>query len=442
MLACRQAGADDLRSSLQARERLGSTAIGHGIAIPHGRSSTLEAPRGALLRLEPAVDFNAGRWPGGRSGIRDGRARSLHPPAPDAAVGAGRTLFRRTDFRAALRSAPDAQAMRTLLLDEATITRKPRMTTSITARELFDQQKDKLALRWLAGLKGDQRMLEAVDTIARRPSLAGYLNAIYPNKVQILGSEELAWLDSLDSRQRWETIEKIIQYRPLALVISKNQSCPEDLRDAAEESETPLWISPKRGHELLNHLSYHMARTLAPRVTLHGVFMEIYSIGVLITGEAGSGKSELALELLSRGHRLVADDAPEFTQIAPDVLDGTCPELLQDLLEVRGLGVLNVRDMFGDTAVKKNKYLRLIVHLTRPMTEPNPHGYERLTGDSGSRHVLDLDVPLITLPVMPGRNLAVLTEAATRLHILRTKGIDPAAMFIARHSNLLERSSP
>ncbi len=316
------------------------------------------------------------------------------------------------------------------------------MTTSISARELFDQQKDKLALRWLAGVKGDQRMLEAVDTIARRPSLAGYLNAIYPNKVQIMGSEELAWLDSLDSRQRWETIQKIVQYRPLALVISKNQSCPEDLRDAAEESETPLWTSPKRGHELLNHLSYHMARTLAPRVTLHGVFMEIYSIGVLITGEAGSGKSELALELLSRGHRLVADDAPEFTQIAPDVLDGTCPELLQDLLEVRGLGVLNVRDMFGDTAVKKNKYLRLMVHLTRPMTEPNLHGYERLTGDSGSRHVLDLDVPLITLPVMPGRNLAVLTEAATRLHILRTKGIDPAVMFIARHSNLLERSSP
>ena len=310
---------------------------------------------------------------------------------------------------------------------------------SITARELFDQLQEKLGLRWLAGQGGGNRSIESGDTIARRPSLAGYLNAVYPNKVQILGSEELAWLDSLDARLRWETIEKIVQFRPLALVISKNQSCPEDLRNAAEESATPLWVAPQRGHELLNHLSYHLARTLAPRVTLHGVFMEIYSIGVLITGEAGSGKSELALELLSRGHRLVADDAPEFTQIAPDVLDGTCPELLQDLLEVRGLGVLNVREMFGDTAVKKNKYLRLIVHLTKPMTEPSPHGYERLTGDSGTRHVLDLDVPLITLPVMPGRNLAVLTEAATRLHILRTKGIDPAAMFIARHSNLLER---
>ena len=310
---------------------------------------------------------------------------------------------------------------------------------SITARELFDQLQEKLGLRWLAGQGGGNRSIETGDTIARRPSLAGYLNAVYPTTVQILGSEELAWLDSLDARLRWETIEKIVQFRPLALVISKNQSCPEDLRNAAEESATPLWVAPRRGHELLNHLSYHLARTLAPRVTLHGVFMEIYSIGVLITGEAGSGKSELALELLSRGHRLVADDAPEFTQIAPDVLDGTCPELLQDLLEVRGLGVLNVREMFGDTAVKKNKYLRLIVHLTKPMTEPSPHGYERLTGDSGTRHVLDLDVPLITLPVMPGRNLAVLTEAATRLHILRTKGIDPAAMFIARHSNLLER---
>ena len=316
---------------------------------------------------------------------------------------------------------------------------------SITARELFEQQQEKLGLRWVAGQNGGNREIESGGTNARRPSLAGYLNAVYPNKVQILGSEELAWLDSLDPRQRWETIEKIIQARPLALVISKNQSCPEDLRAAAEESDTPLWVSPRRGHELLNHLSYHLARTLAPRVTLHGVFMEIYSIGVLITGESGSGKSELALELLSRGHRLVADDAPEFTQIAPDVLDGACPELLQDLLELRGLGVLNIREMFGDTAVKRNKYLRLIVHLTPPQVEPGPgsgDGMERLTGDLGLRRILDLDVPLITLQVMPGRNLAVLTEAATRMHILRAKGVDPAAAFMARHSHFLERGTP
>lgn len=310
----------------------------------------------------------------------------------------------------------------------------------ISAQELFDQQRERLDLRWIAGEQGAGKTLEAVDTVARRPSLAGYLNAIYPNKVQILGSEELSWLDTLDSRQRWETIQKIVHFGPLALVISKDQGCPEDLRIAAEETQTPLWSSPKRGHELLNHLQYHLARTLAPRITLHGVFMEVYSIGVLVTGESGSGKSELALELVTRGHRLVADDAPEFTQIAPDVLDGTCPELLQDLLEVRGLGVLNIREMFGDTAVKRNKYLRLIVHLAPALDSTPGDGLERLTGDLGSRRVLDLDVPTVTLPVMAGRNLAVLTEAAARVHILRAKGVDPAAAFMARHSHFLERS--
>jgi len=312
---------------------------------------------------------------------------------------------------------------------------------SISAAELFERMQERLDLRALNPGGGADRTLVPSDTNARRPSLAGYLNIIYPNKVQILGSEELAWLDGLDARARWEVIEKIMQTRPLALVVSKDQAVPEDLRAAALESGTPLWVSPRRGHELLNHLQYHLARQLAPRTTLHGVFMEIYSIGVLITGDAGAGKSELALELMSRGHRLVADDAPEFTQIAPDVLDGTCPELLQDMLEVRGLGVLNVRDMFGDTAVKRNKYLRLIVHLTQPQLETRPAGMERIAGDLGTRRVLDLDVPMIILPVMPGRNLAVLTEAAARLHILRAKGVDPAAAFMARHSHFLEASA-
>ena len=194
-----------------------------------------------------------------------------------------------------------------------------------------------------------------------------YVDARYSPHYKI-SAEELTWLDSLDSRQRWEAINKIAAYQPVAMIVTKDQAIPADLREVAEETNTPLWISSKRGHELLTWMQYHLARMLAPKVTLHGVFLEVFSIGVLITGESGSGKSELALELISRGHRLVADDATEFTLIAPDVIDGTCPELLQDLLEVRGLGVLNVREMFGHTAVKPSKYLRMVVHL-KPMRE-------------------------------------------------------------------------
>jgi HPr kinase/phosphorylase len=312
----------------------------------------------------------------------------------------------------------------------------------LTARQLFDGVHERMALRWAAGMRGESRVLEPGAKQSRRPSLVGYLNVIYPNNVQIIGTEELNYLDGLDSRQRWETIHKIAASRPAALIVTKDQSVPSDLREVAEETDTPLWQSARRGHELLTYLQYHLARTLAPRVTLHGVFLEVFSIGVMITGESGSGKSELALELISRGHRLVADDATEFTLIAPDVIDGACPELLQDLLEVRGLGVLNIREMFGHTAVKPSKYLRLVVHL-KPLHEgDDADGMIRLTGDVGRRDVLDVAVPMITIPVAPGRNLAVLVEAAVRNHVLRSKGIDPSQTFIDRQAHQLRRLPP
>ncbi len=313
------------------------------------------------------------------------------------------------------------------------------MNRSLTVRELFDSLQTRLELRWIGGRSGEAVRIEAGERLSRRPSLVGYLNIIHPNKLQIIGIEELSWLDSLDSRQRWETLAKITSAKPAALLITKDQAAPGDLLEAANETGTAVWISSKRGHELLTYLQYHLARALAQQITLHGVFMEVYSIGVLITGDSGAGKSELALELITRGHRLIADDAPEFTLIAPDVIDGTCPEILQDLLEVRGLGVLNVREMFGDTAVKRNKYLRLIVHLAslRPQREGN--GLERLYGDASSRRVLDVDVHQLTIPVAPGRNLAVLVEAAVRNHILKTKGFDPAQTFIDRQAHQMRR---
>lgn len=313
----------------------------------------------------------------------------------------------------------------------------------LTARQLFDQTSEHLAMRWGSGLRGEARTVESAGYSAeRRTSLVGYLNIIYPNRVQIVGREELEYLDGLESRQRWQTVQKILAQKPLALIVTRDQAVPGDLADAAEETETPLWISARPGHEVLTWLQYFLARKLARQATLHGVFMEIYSIGVLITGDPGTGKSELALELITRGHRLVADDAPEFTRISPDLIDGSCPEILQDLLEVRGLGVLDVRQMFGHTAVKPSKYLRLILHLRTIREEDPGEAMKRLTGDVGYRDVLELQIPMLTIPVAPGRNLAVLAEAAVRSHLLRSKGIDPAQSFIDRQAHQMRQLPP
>ncbi|MDX1571841.1 MAG: HPr(Ser) kinase/phosphatase [Xanthomonadales bacterium] len=316
------------------------------------------------------------------------------------------------------------------------------MNQSISAAELFRSLKDRLQLSRAAGPEGENRAVAATDSPELRPSLCGFLNLVHPNDIQVLGLEELRYLDSLDSRKRWETIAAIIADKPVALIVSDDLMVPDDLAEGAEESRMPLWRSPTPGVDLVGHVQHYLARRLARSTTVHGVFMEVFSIGVLITGDSGSGKSELALELITRGHRLIADDAPVMTLIPPDVLDGTCPELLQDCLEVRGLGVLNVRAMFGDSAIKQNKYLKLVVHLDLAAFENAAarNEIDRLHGDVSYRNLLGIEVPVITIPVAPGRNIAVIVEAAVRNHNLKLKGYDAAAEFLRRHEDFLTDS--
>ena len=311
------------------------------------------------------------------------------------------------------------------------------MERTLSAQELFKRYRDRLELNWIAGRdSGDSRKVSSASIQARR-SLVGYLSLIHPNDIQVLGVEENQWLDGLDAKLRWETVARMFDSQPVALMVANDLSVPDDLIDAARETCTPLFSTPIPSYELVAFLEYQVARTLARRISLHGVFMEVFTIGVLITGEPGCGKSELALELLTRGHRLIADDAPEFTQISPEIIDGTCPAVLRDCLEVRGLGILNVREMFGDSAVKANKFLRLIIHLNLPGEGPADSGGNRLAGDLSKRQVLDLEIPQITLPVLAGRNLAVIVEAAVRDFMLKMKGFDAAAEFIERHSYLM-----
>ena len=315
------------------------------------------------------------------------------------------------------------------------------MTRTLTARDLFTQLQDRLDLSWVAAREHGEDTLLSEDDLSTRPALAGYLNLIHRNRVQVLGAEELDYLDAQGGEDRDRTLRQIFDRHLIAAVVGSNLELPEDFLAAAEQAGKPVLRSSHSSYDLVNYLQYHISRVLARRCNLHGVFMEIFTIGVLITGGAGSGKSELALELLNRGHRLIADDAPEFTLISPEVIDGACPETLQDCLEVRGLGVLNVREMFGDAAIKLNKFLRLIVHLEIPEGGHAPENIDRLRGDTGTQEVLGLAVPTFTLPVLAGRNMAVITEAAVRDFMLRMKGFDAATAFLERHSRILRGQS-
>lgn len=292
-------------------------------------------------------------------------------------------------------------------------------------------------LHWLAGHAGERR---CVGRIADKPdtSLIGRLNLIHPPQIQVLGKDELAYLTSLGHNSRDDFIARLFAEEPAMIIVADDCAPPPEFCARADADGIPLLASSHAATDIITRIGYFLGHELAESVTLHGVFMEVMGIGVLLSGEAGVGKSELALELISRGHRLIADDAPEFARIAPDILRGACPPVLQDFLEVRGLGILNIRALYGDSAIKTNKNLRLVIRL-EPGDAKSAAPLDRLHGDLRTQQILGLDIPVITLPVAPGRNLAVLVEAAVRNHLLRTRGYEAARDLIRRQRQSIEQ---
>jgi HPr kinase/phosphorylase len=307
----------------------------------------------------------------------------------------------------------------------------------INVAQLFEERKQKLGLTWEAGRSGGNNWLDD-DLLARSTQgVIGHLNFIHPNWIQVLSETEVSYLNQLDEPSLRENMRRIAQSKMFCIIVTGGAEIPASIRELADSSDTPLLRSPQSSLEVIWLLRPYLGRALAPSTSRHGVLLDVLGLGIMITGESGVGKSELALELVSRGHGLVADDVVELYRIAPETLEGSCPPMLRDFLEVRGLGMLNIRTIFGETAVRRKKNMKLIVHLHKP-SSAEFSSLERLPINDVTENILGINIRKVIIPVAAGRNLAVLVEAAVRNYVLQLRGIDSAKEFFARHEQEME----
>ncbi len=313
--------------------------------------------------------------------------------------------------------------------------------TVISADVLFEDHRAALRWEWIAGLGASERRFDEVAVREAQSSadLVGYLNYIHPYRVQILGTREIAYLTNAAPEDCARRIARIVTLEPPVLVLCDGQAVPEALVSMCERAQIPLFSTHESAAFVIDVLRAYLSKHFANRTTMHGVFMDILGLGVLITGESGLGKSELGLELISRGNGLVADDAVDLFRINQTTIEGRCPELLQNLLEVRGIGLLDIRAIFGETAVRRRMRLKLIVHLVR--RETMERDYERMPYEPLTQEVLGVPIQKAIIQVVAGRNIAVLVEAAVRNHILQLRGIDTYQEFVERHRRAMERDS-
>ncbi len=311
------------------------------------------------------------------------------------------------------------------------------LTRQISVDRFFADNQSRLGLSWDAGRQGGSRVL--TGDAALRPTIGqvGHMNFIHPFRVQILGAAELAYLRGLPENAFRTSVERLFSTELVAIIVANGEAVLPYLAAQAEAQHVALFTSVQPSPHLVEVIRLYLSRVLAEATTLHGVFLDVLEMGVLVTGASAIGKSELALELISRGNGLIADDIVEIYRISPDTLEGRCPAMLKDFLEVRGIGILNIRTIFGETAVRPRKLLKFIVHLEDHSNEAFSE-LDRLQVQATYQEILGVPVRKVTIPVAAGRNLAVLVEAAVRNFVLNQRGIDSTKEFIDRQTKLME----
>ncbi len=312
--------------------------------------------------------------------------------------------------------------------------------TSISAEALFEAHREALHWAWIAGHAHPERRFDddAVRDAQSAADLVGYLNYVHPYRVQIVGRREVMYLTQVSPEDQERRISRIVTLEPPVLIAADGVTPPDRLVAMCDRAEIPLFVTSESAGQVIDAVRAYLAQLFADRITRHGVFMDILGVGVLLTGESGLGKSELGLELISRGHGLVADDAVDLYKISQSALEGRCPDLLLNLLEVRGIGLLDIKAIFGETAVRRKMRLKLIVHLVRKETMERE--FERLPYEPLYEDILGIPIRKAVITVDAGRNLAVLVEAAVRNTILQLRGIDTYQEFIERHQRAMQQS--
>ena len=313
--------------------------------------------------------------------------------------------------------------------------------TAVSADVLFEAFRNYLHWEWVAGLGASERRFDEVAVRAARSGadVVGYLNYIHPYRVQILGEREIAYITNATPEDCARRISRIVTLEPPVVVLADGQVAPPAMLAMCENAQIPMFATKDSSAFVIDVLRAYLSKHFADRVSMHGVFMDILGLGVLITGESGLGKSELGLELISRGNGLVADDAVDLFRINQTTIEGRCPELLQNLLEVRGIGLLDIRAIFGETAVRRKMRLKLIVHLVRK--ETLERDYDRIPFEPLTQDVAGIPVRKVVIQVVAGRNIAVLVEAAVRNTILQLRGIDTYQDFVDRQRKAMELGS-